>query len=126
MLSQAKSCVRANYSNPPAHGGGIVTTILNDGALRSQWETELAEMRERINGMRHQFAETLAAKGASRDFSFITRQRGMFSFSGLTPEQVDALRDKYSIYMVRNGRINVGGMTPDNIDALCEAIVAVL
>ena len=83
-------------------------------------------MRNRINGMRKSFVETLAAKGVVRDFSFIKNQCGMFSFSGLTPEQVDALRERHSVYTVRSGRINVAGMTPANMDALCAAIADVL
>ena len=126
MLSQAKACVRANYSNPPAHGAAIVETVLSDDKLRSGWEQELKGMRDRINGMRTLFAATMKAKGADRDFSFIQDQRGMFSFSGLSADQVDKLREKYSIYIVRSGRINVAGMTPTNMDRLCEAIVSVL
>jgi aspartate/tyrosine/aromatic aminotransferase len=83
-------------------------------------------MRDRINTMRHLFVETLQEKGVQQDFSFIARQRGMFSFSGLTPEQVKALRDRYSIYIVGSGRISVAGMTEDNMDYLCSAIAAVL
>lgn len=124
--SHIKRCIRANYSNPPEHGSSIVNTVLNDPALRAQWEEEVTTMRDRINTMRHLFVETLSAKGATRDFSFIAQQRGMFSFSGLTPEQVKALRDKYAIYIVGSGRINVAGMTEDNMDYLCEAIVDVL
>jgi aspartate/tyrosine/aromatic aminotransferase len=125
-LSQLKACVRANYSNPPVHGAAIVATILKDDELRGQWEEELTEMRDRINGMRRLFAKTMQAKGASRDFSFVCSQLGMFSFSGLSPEQVDRLRDECSIYIVRNGRINVAGITPANTDRLCQAICAVL
>ncbi len=83
-------------------------------------------MRERIAGMRQLFVDTLRNKGVDRDFSFITQQRGMFSFSGISPEQVDKLRSDYSIYIVRSGRINVAGMTPANMDRLCDAIAAVL
>ncbi|MCG8585100.1 MAG: aspartate/tyrosine/aromatic aminotransferase, partial [Pirellulales bacterium] len=100
VLSQIKACVRSNYSNPPAHGAAIVSTILSDAELTSQWEGELAAMRDRINTMRSLFVETLVAKGASRDFSFIRDQRGMFSFSGLNREQVDRLRSEHSIYIV--------------------------
>jgi aspartate/tyrosine/aromatic aminotransferase len=126
VLSQIKQCVRANYSTPPAHGGAIVAAVLNDEQLRSQWEVELADMRDRINSMRRLFVQTIKDKGATRDFSFITRQRGMFSFSGLSPVQVDELRAKHSIYIVGSGRINVAGITPSNLDRLCEAIHAVL
>jgi aspartate/tyrosine/aromatic aminotransferase len=126
VLSHVKVVVRRNYSNPPSHGGAIVTTILGDAELSAQWETELTTMRDRINGMRRLFASTLEAKGANRDFSFITQQRGMFSFSGLNKDQVAALREKHSIYIVGSGRINVAGMTEANMPRLCEAIVSVL
>ena len=126
MLSQIKACIRANYSNPPAHGAAIVTTILSDPQLRSRWDGEVRDLRERINGMRSLFVRTLAERGVGRDFSFITRQRGMFSFSGLTPEQVRRLRDDYSIYIVGSGRINVAGMTEANMAPLCSAIADIL
>lgn len=120
--SQIKSVIRAIYSSPPAHGGIIVSTILNDPDLRTQWESELKQMRERIQNMRQLLAETLTAKGVPGDHSFITRQRGMFSFSGLNPTQVEQLKNDHSVYIVGNGRINVAAITPDNCDALCEAI----
>ncbi len=126
VLSQVKKRIRANYSNPPAHGGAIVTTVLTDPALRTQWEAEVSAMRDRINSMRHLFVETLNEKGVDQDFDFIAQQRGMFSFSGLNPDQVAALRDKYSIYIVGSGRINVAGMTEGNMDYLCSAIADVL
>jgi aspartate aminotransferase len=125
-LSHLKIAVRTSYSNPPAHGSAIVTEILSDAVLRTQWDREVAAMRARINGMRKLFVQTLKAKGATGDFSFITRQRGMFSYSGLNDEQVQALRDTYSIYIVGDGRINVAGMTEKNMEPLCEAIAAVL
>ncbi|MCL4834155.1 MAG: aspartate/tyrosine/aromatic aminotransferase [Caldilineaceae bacterium] len=125
-LSHVKRCIRANYSNPPAHGGEIVRTILGDPELRARWEAEVTEMRERINTMRHLFVETLNEKGVTRDFSFIARQRGMFSFSGLTPAQVKALRERHGVYIVGSGRISVAGMTEGNMDYLCEAIADVL
>ena len=126
LMSQVMICIRANYSNPPAHGAAIVTEVLNDSGLRLQWEDEVARMRNRINRMRALFVDTLERKGVQRDFSFIARQRGMFSFSGLTSRQVDALREEYAIYMVGSGRINVAGITEANIDYLCESIAAVL
>jgi aspartate/tyrosine/aromatic aminotransferase len=126
VQSQVKAVVRANYSNPPAHGAELVTTVLGDAALRQQWEGEVAQMRGRINGMRALFVKTLAAKGVPGDFSFITRQRGMFSFSGLTPEQVQVLKEKYAIYIVGSGRINVAGITEHNVGRLCEAIAEVV
>ena len=124
--SHLKICVRTNYSNPPAHGGQIVAEVLGDPELRQRWEVELAEMRNRINDMRHLFVETLDQQGAGRDFSFIARQRGMFSYSGLSPEQVQALRERHSVYIVGSGRINVAGMTGANMDYLCAAIADVL
>ena len=125
-LGHIKIAIRANYSNPPAHGAAVVTTVLRDPALRAQWEAEVTEMRERINTMRHLFVETLNEKGVTRDFSFIAHQRGMFSFSGLTPEHVKALREKHGVYIVGSGRISVAGMTEGNMDYLCTAIADVL
>lgn len=125
-FSQMKSVIRANYSNPPAHGASVVATILSNDALRAIWEQELNDMRQRIQRMRLLFVNTLAEKGADRDFSFIIKQNGMFSFSGLTKEQVLRLREEFGVYAVASGRVNVAGMTPDNMAPLCEAIVAVL
>ncbi|GAB4523023.1 MAG: aspartate transaminase [Anaerolineae bacterium] len=125
-FSHLQLVIRTNYSNPPAHGELIVNTVLSDPELRADWEAEVAEMRDRINGMRRLFVETLKAKGVERDFSFVMRQRGMFSYSGLTPDQVQTLREKYSIYIVNSGRINVAGMTPDNMDRICQAIAEVI
>jgi aspartate/tyrosine/aromatic aminotransferase len=124
--SQVKQCIRANYSNPPAHGGQVVTTVLDDPELTSLWEGEVATMRDRIRSMRKLLVQALADQGVTRDFSFMTRQRGMFSFSGLNPEQVDRLREEYSIYIVRSGRINVAGITEKNIDRLATAVAEVL
>jgi aspartate/tyrosine/aromatic aminotransferase len=126
VQSQVKACIRANYSNPPAHGAELVTTVLSDTELRTRWEKEVGEMRGRINGMRELLVRTLKAKGVPGDYSFITRQRGMFSFSGLTPQQVETLQQKYSIYIVGSGRINVAGITEQNVGPLCEAIAEVM
>lgn len=125
-LSQLKVCARVNYSNPPAHGGAIVATILGNASLRAQWERELTEMRTRILSMRRAFVDGLEAAGAKQDFSFITNQKGMFSFSGLSKDQVERLRAEYGIYIVGSGRLNVAGMTESNMKALCAAVVAVL
>ena len=125
-FSQVKYTIRANYSNPPAHGAAVVAAILGNDALRAIWEQELTDMRQRIHRMRQLFVNTLQEKGANRDFSFIIRQNGMFSFSGLNKEQVIRLREEFGVYAVNSGRVNVAGMTPDNMAALCEAIVAVL
>lgn len=126
VQSQVNRVIRSNYSNPPAHGAALVTTVLADTDLTKQWLGELSEMRNRINGMRTLLVEKLAEKGAAADYSFIQRQRGMFSFSGLSKEQVDTLREKHAIYMVGSGRINVAGITPSNVDRLATAIVSVL
>ncbi|XBS71090.1 amino acid aminotransferase [Acerihabitans sp. KWT182] len=126
VLSQLKSCIRANYSNPPSHGAAVVATILGNDALRALWEQELTGMRERIKRMRQLFVSTLREKGAQQDFEFINQQNGMFSFSGLTKDQVLRLRDEFGVYAVNSGRVNVAGMTTDNMAQLCEAIVAVL
>lgn len=125
-FSQVKALIRGIYSNPPAHGGAIVTTVLDDPALFAQWEQEVAEMRERIHAMRTLFVETLKAKGVTRDFGFIERQNGMFSFSGLNPDQVVRLREEFAIYIVGSGRISVAGMTRANMEPLCSAIATVL
>lgn len=125
-FSQIKSGIRANYSNPPAHGAAIVTTILEDAALYAQWEKEVADMRCRIQEMRELFVATLKEKGVSGDYRFISRQNGMFSFSGLTVEQVNRLKDEFAVYIVGSGRISVAGMTKDNMQPLCDAIAKVI
>ncbi|HAN98699.1 MAG TPA: aromatic amino acid aminotransferase [Planctomycetaceae bacterium] len=124
--SQAKACVRANYSNPPIHGAAVVAEILGDATLTAQWHDELAAMRRRIHAMRQAFVAAMAARVPNRDFSFIADQLGMFSFSGLTPMQVDRLKSEYGIYIVGSGRINVAGITRGNLDRLCDAIATVL
>jgi Aspartate/tyrosine/aromatic aminotransferase len=125
-FSQVKTIIRANYSNPPAHGAKIVSYILNSPELKEEWIDELTGMRQRIHRMRQLFVKTLQEKGANQDFSFIAKQNGMFSFSGLSEEQVLKLRNDYGIYIVNSGRINVAGMTLDNMSRLCESIVEVL
>lgn len=125
-FGHVKASIRANYSNPPSHGGAVVSTILTDSALKSEWQQELQAMCGRIHAMRERFVSELKAQGIERDFSFIEKQKGMFSFLGLTPEQVDQLREKFSVYAVRSGRINVAGITPGNVTALCSAIKQVL
>ena len=126
MQSQINRVIRANYSNPPAHGADIVKRVLRDNQLRTVWEGEVATMRNRINGMRQSLVDALAAKGVPGDYSFITQQRGMFSFTGLTKEQAETLREQYAIYIVGSGRINVAGLTPANVDRVAEAIGAVV
>ena len=126
VLSQVKRVIRTNYSNPPTHGASIVGAVLGNPELNSLWQEELAQMRERIRGMRQAFVEKLAAKGASRDFSFVTRQRGMFSYSGLSAGQVERLKNDYGIYAVNTGRICVAALNEQNLDAVTQAIVEVL
>ncbi|GAM75477.1 aspartate aminotransferase [Vibrio ishigakensis] len=125
-FSQVKGIIRSIYSNPPAHGSAVVTHILNDAALRQEWEQEVKEMRDRIQEMRTLFVETLKAEGVTHDFSFIEAQNGMFSFSGLSKEQVARLKDEFAIYIVGSGRISVAGMTKENMGPLCKGIAAVL
>ncbi len=125
-FSQVKSIIRSIYSNPPAHGSAIVTHILNDATLRAEWEAEVAEMRSRIHEMRQLFVATLKEKGVTADFSFIEQQNGMFSFSGLSKEQVQRLKEEYAIYIVGSGRISVAGMTRTNMEPLCAGIAGVL
>jgi aromatic-amino-acid transaminase len=125
-LSQLKRVIRVTYSNPPTHGGTVVSTVLNTPELRQQWEEELGEMRDRIRLMRTQLVEKLAAKGVAKDFSFVMRQRGMFSYSGLTADQVERLREEHGIYAVATGRICVAALNSGNIDAVVDAIAAVL
>lgn len=124
--SQVKRAIRANYSNPPAHGARLVAAVLADDKLRTLWQSEVAAMRNRINGMRTLLVDKLKEKGVPGDYSFIAKQRGMFSFSGLTKDQVLALRERFAIYIVDSGRINVAGITESNIDRLTEAIAEVV
>ena len=124
--SQLASITRGLYSMPPSHGSSIVATILKDAELKQRWETELAEMRNRLNTIRCTLVDKLAARGVSRDFSFIAEQRGMFSFLGLTAEQVNLLANQYSIYMVDSSRICIAGVNQQNIDYICDSLAAVL
>jgi aspartate/tyrosine/aromatic aminotransferase len=125
-LSHLKRGIRANYSNPPAHGAAIVVHVLSDPALRTEWEAEVQVMCDRINGMREKLVAGLKTAGIDRDFSFLTKQNGMFSFSGLTKEQVERLRTEYAIYIVGSGRINVAALTDKDVKPLSEAIKTVL
>lgn len=125
-LSQLKRIVRTNYSNPPRHGAAIVATVLSDPQLTSDWHLELAAMRGRIAQMRQAFVDGMRERVPSVDFSFLLEQKGMFSFSGLNPLQVDRLKNEFGIYIVGSGRINVAGITPSNLDLLCDAIATVV
>ncbi len=126
VLSQVKRVIRTNYSSPPSHGAQVVAAVLADAELRARWEEELAEMRERIHRMRELFVRTLREKGVEQDFSFIARQRGMFSYSGLSREVVERLRHEYSLYIVGSGRICLAALNERNISYVCEAIAEVL
>ena len=121
-----KAVIRCIYSNPPAHGARIVSHVLSDAARYAHWEAELAGMRNRIREMRGLLAEEMAKLGAKRDFSFVTRQAGMFSFTGLTPEQVEKLATDYGVYAVKNGRICICGLNHGNVAYVAKAISAVL
>jgi aspartate aminotransferase len=118
--------IRVIYSMPPAHGAAIVETILSSDELRQQWYVELKEMRDRINGNRQLIVDKLKENGVTRDFSFITEQKGMFSFLGITPEQVQQLQDEYSIYMVGSSRMSIAGIANSNVDYLAQSIAKVL
>ncbi len=118
--------VRCIYSMPPAHGAAIVETILGSNELKQQWLEELKVMRNRINGNRNMLVNKLIEKGVTQDFSFIAQQKGMFSFLGITPEQVALLQQQYSIYMVDSSRISIAGITESNVDYLAESIAKVL
>jgi aromatic-amino-acid transaminase len=126
LLSQLKRVIRTNYSNPPTHGGQVVAIALTTPELRKLWEDELAGMRVRIREMRELLVKKLKEKSPAHDFDFVIRQRGMFSYSGLTKAQVDRLRDEFSIYAVDTGRICVAALNSRNIDYVVEAIAKVL
>ena len=126
VLSHLKRIVRANYSNPPTHGSDIVARVLTNPELRALWDQELGAMRDRIKAMRKALVDGIHARVAGADFSFVMQQRGMFSYSGLTREQVLRLRSEYSIYTIETGRICVAALTTKNIDYVAEAIARVL
>jgi aromatic-amino-acid transaminase len=126
VLSQLKRVVRTNYSNPPTHGGKIVATVLTTPELRGLWEQELGQMRSRIRTMRGQLVESVRARVAGFDFSFVTRQRGMFSYSGLSKEAVGRLREEFSIYAIDSGRICIAALNSRNVDYVADAIAKVI
>jgi aromatic-amino-acid transaminase len=126
VLSQIKRVVRTNYSNPPTLGGAVVSQVLNTAELHDLWVSELAGMRDRIQDMRQQFVSKLTALGVKQNFDFVLAQQGMFSYSGLTPEQVEALRKDHGIYAVSTGRICVAALNSQNIDYVTKAVAAVL
>jgi aromatic-amino-acid transaminase len=124
VMGQLKATVRRNYSNPPIHAGGIVARVLTDPVLRPQWEGEVAAMRERILAMRRSLHAALSARLPGRDFGYFLSQRGMFSYTGLSAEQVDRLRNEHAVYLVRSGRMCVAGLNTGNVDRVAEAIAA--
>jgi aromatic-amino-acid transaminase len=126
VLSQLKVVIRTNYSNPPTHGAQVVATVLTTPALRAMWEEELAGMRLRIKAMRQALLDRLQAAGIKQDLSFITRQKGMFSYSGLSKEQMQRLRGEFGVYGVDSGRICVAALNGKNIDYVVESIAKVL
>ena len=126
VLSQMKLVIRTNYSNPATHGGTVVAMVLNTPELRAQWEGELAEMRVRIKAMRQKLVEGLQAAGVTQDMSFITSQIGMFSYSGLSKDQMVRLRSEFGVYGTDTGRMCVAALNSKNIDYVCASIAKVM
>lgn len=126
VLSQLKRVIRTNYSNPPTHGGTVVSTVLNTPELFALWEQELTGMRDRIRLVRRQLVDKIKEAGAQENFDFVLQQRGMFSYSGLTSAQVDRLREEHGIYAVSSGRICVAALNSQNIDTVAKGIAQVL
>jgi aromatic-amino-acid transaminase len=126
VLSQLKIVIRTNYSNPPIHGGQVVATVLNTPELRALWEKELAAMRVRIKQMRTAMVQKLKAAGVKQDMSFIEQQVGMFSYSGLTKDQMVRLRNEFSVYGTDTGRMCVAALNSKNIDYVCASIAKVV
>ena len=126
VLSQMKLVIRTNYSNPATHGGTVVAMVLNTPELRAQWEDELAEMRVRIKAMRQKLVDGLKAAGVTQDMSFITNQIGMFSYSGLSKDQMVRLRSEFGVYGTDTGRMCVAALNNQNIDHVCASIAKVM
>jgi aromatic-amino-acid transaminase len=126
VVSQIKRTIRTNYSSPPTHGAAVVAAVLSTPELRAVWERELGDMRERIRSMRTGLVERLKARGVRQNFDFVIQQRGMFSYSGLKREQVDALRERYGVYAIGTGRICLAALNSRNIDYVADSIAAVL
>ena len=125
-VSHAVNLARGNYSMPPAHGPAIAGTVLKDKELYSLWESEVAQMRDRMNGLRSLLVDQLAAEGVTSGFAHINSQQGMFSFLGINVDQVKRLREEFSVYMVNSSRINIAGISKNNIQYLARSIAAVL
>ena len=126
VLGQLQTAVRKNYSSPPTHGSQIVARVLGTPALHQTWNDELSAMRQRIKAMRERLHAVLSAKLPGRDFGYFLSQRGMFSYTGLSAEQVDELREVHAVYLVRSGRMCVAGLNSGNVEATATAIAAVL
>jgi aromatic-amino-acid transaminase len=126
VLSQLKIAIRTNYSNPPIHGGAVVAAVLNDPVLRAQWEQELSDMRQRIKTMRQALVDGLRAAGVKQDMGFITAQIGMFSYSGLSKDQMVRLRTEFGVYGTDTGRMCVAALNSKNIAYVCESIAQVV
>jgi hypothetical protein len=126
VLGQMKATVRRNYSSPPTHGGQITAAVMSQPELHALWVGEVTEMRTRIKAMRQKLFEVLSAKVPGRDFGYFINQRGMFSYTGFTPEQVDRLREEFAVYLVRSGRMCVAGLNSRNVDYVADAMAAVL
>ena len=126
VLSQLKIVIRTNYSNPPTHGGAIVAGVLGNPELRALWEAELGEMRVRIKAMRQKLVDGLKAAGVKQDMSFITKQIGMFSYSGLSKDQMVRLRNEFGVYGTDTGRMCVAALNSKNIDYVCASIAKVV
>lgn len=126
VLGQLKATIRRNYSNPPIHGGQLVARVLLDADLRAMWEAEVTEMRVRIQAMRKQLHAVLSAKVPGRNFDYFLTQRGMFSYTGLSAEQCDRLREEFGVYLVRSGRMCVAGLNNTNVETVANAMAAVL
>jgi aromatic-amino-acid transaminase len=126
VLSQVKRVIRTNYSNPPTHGGAVVAAVLNSVELRQMWEEELAGMRSRIRAMRTGLVEALRAEGVAQDFSFVVKQRGMFSYTGLSAAQVEVLRQEFGIYAVSTGRICLAALNSNNLGYVARAVARVV
>lgn len=126
VLGQLKATVRRNYSSPPIHAGLVVAKVLGDPALRAAWEADVARMRERILAMRRSLHSVLSAKLPGRNLDYFLTQRGMFSYTGLTPQQVDRLREEHAVYLVRSGRVCIAGLNTKNVEATAVAMAAVM
>jgi aromatic-amino-acid transaminase len=126
VMSQVKRVIRTNYSNPPIHGGALVAAVLSSPELRQQWEDELGGMRDRIRAMRTGLVDAIKAQGVAQDFSFVIKQRGMFSYTGLTAAQVERMKDEFGIYAVSTGRICLAALNTKNVDYVAKAIAAVI